>query len=153
MLVIIFQSCKKENKIISNDNILSNFNSPQHLESYKYNVCGKEFMLEEAITDVQRAKGLMFREPLANGKGMIFLFNSSSILSFWMKNVSFDIDILYFDENKKLINFHTMKGTSVLQSTKSLPSYKSSKKAKYAIEISPHIAKLFVEKKCSFKKI
>jgi uncharacterized membrane protein (UPF0127 family) len=41
---------------------------------------------EVAISDEQRAQGLMFREKMAPGEGMVFRFPESRHLCMWMKN-------------------------------------------------------------------
>jgi uncharacterized membrane protein (UPF0127 family) len=51
----------------------------------------------------------MFRESLAAGRGMLFLFPKPSVEGFWMKNCNFPIDIVWMDPNRKVIfvNAHT----------------------------------------------
>ncbi|HII71427.1 TPA: DUF192 domain-containing protein [Candidatus Woesearchaeota archaeon] len=44
-----------------------------------------------------RMKGLMGREPLAPREGMLFIFERPQQTDFWMKNVSFPIDIIWAD--------------------------------------------------------
>ena len=41
------------------------------------------------------AQGLMFRESLAPGAGMIFLFDTPEPRSFWMKNCHFPLDMVF----------------------------------------------------------
>jgi len=40
---------------------------------------------EVARTPAERERGLMFRESLAKGRGMLFVFPEAQIRSFWMK--------------------------------------------------------------------
>ena len=51
----------------------------------------------------------MFRESLAPGRGMLFLFPAPSVEGFWMKNCNFPIDIVWMDPGRKVIyvNAHT----------------------------------------------
>ena len=51
----------------------------------------------------------MFRESLASGRGMLFLFPSPSFEGFWMKNCNFPIDIVWMNPDRKVIyvNAHT----------------------------------------------
>lgn len=62
-----------------------------------------EFRLEVADTPAARAKGLGGRQGINPGEGMLFVFDTPDIECFWMKDVSFSIDILWFDADKKLI--------------------------------------------------
>ena len=63
---------------------------------------GATYALEIAATPALREEGLMFRESLAAKHGMIFLFPSPSVQSFWMKNCNFAIDILWMDAARKV---------------------------------------------------
>src|SRR4030042_4940512 len=52
---------------------------------------------ELAVSDQQRAQGLMFREKINEDQAMLFIFEEEDIHSFWMKNMRFAIDILWLD--------------------------------------------------------
>ena len=44
------------------------------------------FTVEIADTDASRARGLMFRQRLPEGRGMLFDFGQPRPVSMWMKN-------------------------------------------------------------------
>ena len=58
-----------------------------------------------ADTDKKRTLGLSGLEkfPPQSG-GMIFIFDEPDYLSFWMKDMKFPIDIIWFDESKRIVN-------------------------------------------------
>jgi uncharacterized membrane protein (UPF0127 family) len=56
-----------------------------------------EFMVEIADDDAERERGLMFRPPLADDRGMLFEFPDSAERSFWMRNTPSSLDIIYID--------------------------------------------------------
>jgi uncharacterized protein len=58
---------------------------------------------ELAYTDASRSRGLMFRESLSPDAGMLFLFPSLEIQSFWMKNTLIPLDILWLNERKEVV--------------------------------------------------
>lgn len=94
----------------------------------------KVIIVEVAETSDQHAQGLMFRQKLKNNEGMLFIFNDEQVREFWMKNTLINLDIGYFDKNKKLIDIQQMKAvTSILQTD--LPTYPSKQPAMYALEM------------------
>ena len=69
-------------------------------------ICFKDACVESEIADSQdkRAKGLMFRESLASGRGMFFVFPRQDRYSFWMKNMRFALDIIWIGEDKSVVD-------------------------------------------------
>ena len=59
---------------------------------------------EIADTMKKRAEGLMYRDHLANGRGMLFTFDQAQPWTFWMKNTKIPLDIIYFDHDRKLVS-------------------------------------------------
>lgn len=109
--------------------------APQQLAVDNFTVCGKAVKLEMARTNRERAVGLMERDELPVGHGMVFVFDHPENLAFWMKNVPFDIEIGYFDPKGVLVSHLLMKGTSPLMREETLPRYESGKPAQYAVEL------------------
>lgn len=86
--------------------------------------------LEVANSPAKRQKGLMFVESLEENTGMFFIFDSLEDLSFWMKNTPLSLDLIYLDQNLKVVNFHK---NTIPNQTEIL--YRSDQPAKYAIEV------------------
>lgn len=100
---------------------------------------GAEIQLGDKILDVEiadtvetRAKGLMFREELCEDCGMLFVYETPQVLSFWMKNTRIPLSIGFFDEKQILLQVLDME----VAKTEPLPFYKSHKKAQYALEVN-----------------
>ena len=62
------------------------------------------FKVEIADTDVERAKGLMYRESLPRDRGMLFQFDEMAERSFWMKNTYIPLDIIYIASDGKIVS-------------------------------------------------
>ena len=115
--------------LIVEQKIFSQGNLNQVLSKKTIKIGGKEIYVEIADKVETRKKGLMFRRMIRKNEGMLFIFKVKKQLYFWMKNTSIPLDIGFFDEKRKLIEFKEMFPYS-------LKVTKSSQKAKYAIELN-----------------
>ncbi len=57
--------------------------------------------LEVAQTPQQQSKGLMFREALADNRGMFFPFREARLTSFWMYQVPVSLDMVFLKQQQK----------------------------------------------------
>ena len=54
--------------------------------------------IDLARTEEERAQGLSGRERLAEDEAMLFIFPKPGMYGFWMKEMNFDLDIIWLDE-------------------------------------------------------
>jgi len=59
--------------------------------------------VEIAKNDSARITGLSSRKTLYSKKGMLFVFTDMSYRSFWMKDMFFPIDMIFFDDNWRIV--------------------------------------------------
>ncbi len=79
-----------------------------------------EVELEVATKPVDLEMGLMFRKEMAKDHGMLFeMGHTPAPTSFWMKNTYISLDIIYIDENGRIINIARK---AVPKSLTSIPS-------------------------------
>ena len=64
----------------------------------------KTFWVLVADTLEKRALGLSGREKLPSEHGMLFAFGKLGDYPFWMKDMNFAIDILWINENEKIVH-------------------------------------------------
>lgn len=57
-----------------------------------------------ADTEPRRVRGLMFQDQLPYDQGMIFVFDEPGLYSLWMLNMQFSLDMIWFDENGKVVH-------------------------------------------------
>lgn len=62
------------------------------------------FRVEVAATQMDQAKGLMFRTQLGPYEGMIFPRDPYSQASFWMKNTPLSLDIIFVGTDGRISN-------------------------------------------------
>ena len=73
--------------------------------------------LEVADTDATRTKGLMYRAALADGEGMLFVFDDTREHGFWMKNTFIPLDMIFIDDDLRVVGVHAR---AVPQSTETV---------------------------------
>lgn len=61
------------------------------------------FSVEMATTDEERAKGLMYRKELPDGRGMLFDFTPEQTISMWMKNTYISLDMIFIGGDGRVI--------------------------------------------------
>ncbi|MBA7654407.1 hypothetical protein ES703_62285 [subsurface metagenome] len=91
-------------------------------------LAGERFRVEVARTPGQRQKGLMFRQSLGEREGMLFVFETDSRLSFWMKNTPLQLSLAFISSPGEILEIVDME-------PRSLKSVRSKRSARYALEL------------------
>lgn len=91
-------------------------------------VGGQEVTVEVADTPALRERGLMYRDSLPPGHGMLFVYAEPQILNFWMRNTRIPLDIAYIDRGGTIVDIQHMEPQSDEQHVSSEP-------ALYALEM------------------
>ena len=95
---------------------------------------GQRFQVEIADNDEERARGLMFRESMDEGRGMLFIHDDQQPLAYWMKNTKIPLDILYFDSGKHLVS--QQRDVPPCSLGNRCPPYPSDAPALYVLELN-----------------
>jgi uncharacterized protein len=90
---------------------------------------------EVADTSEKRSQGLMLRSFLSDKEAMIFCFNESSYLEFWMFNTSIPLTIIFLNNQKKIVDIQDMRPCREMNPDLCI-TYRSREPAKYAIELN-----------------
>jgi uncharacterized membrane protein (UPF0127 family) len=85
-------------------------------------------VVEVAATETERNRGLMFRKTLADGRGMLFVFETDQRVSFWMKNTSLPLSLAYLASDGTILQILDLKPFS----EEPRPSERS---IRYALEV------------------
>jgi uncharacterized membrane protein (UPF0127 family) len=59
--------------------------------------------VEIARSEAERQRGLMYRQSLEPGRGMIFLWDRPERLKFWMKNTYIPLDMIFIASDKHVV--------------------------------------------------
>lgn len=83
-------------------------NRAHALPSVVLQVGSQSVEVELALRPEEQAKGLMYREALAEMRGMLFSFPQDRILRFYMKNTLVPLTIAYLDKTGTIRELHDM---------------------------------------------
>lgn len=99
------------------------------------------FEIEIASDFDSRRTGLGGRTELKAGTGMLFVHPATAVYSYWMKDVSFPIDMVYIDYGGKVASLHRMKPQARLEGEEPvkyelrLKQYSSNHPVNFALEL------------------
>ncbi|PLS80582.1 hypothetical protein CYG49_04920 [Candidatus Saccharibacteria bacterium] len=64
----------------------------------------RSIALDVADTADEREKGLSGTAQLQSNRGLLFVFEDTGYWSFWMKDMNYSIDIIWFNESRRVIH-------------------------------------------------
>jgi uncharacterized membrane protein (UPF0127 family) len=82
-----------------------------------------------ASTPDQRATGLMFRQEMPQGEGMLFVFEEATPQCFWMKNTLLPLTAAFIADDGTIVNLANMKPQTT-------DSHCSAKPVRYVLEMN-----------------
>ena len=89
--------------------------------------------VELMIKEPDRAMGLMFRDSLPQDRALLFVFDTLDFHPIWMKNCRFPIDIVWLNEQRKVVHVEA----SVPPCKQDpCPTYQSLQRAAYVVELN-----------------
>lgn len=93
--------------------------------------------VEVASDDATREEGLMYRDHLADDRGMIFLFPQPGEYPFWMKNTLIPLDMIWMDGEHRIVHI-----ASNVQPCRAdpCPNYPPNAKASSVLELAAGVA-------------
>ncbi len=89
-----------------------------------------------------RKKGLSKIDSLPFTEGMIFVFENKGPYAFWMKDMKFAIDIIWIDENKRVVDIAANVAPEPGRGDDELTLYRPGGEALYVLEINAGLSAL-----------
>jgi uncharacterized membrane protein (UPF0127 family) len=110
-------------------NILDGWNTFQDRFSKRLIINNSPLSVEIAGDDESQSMGLKHRQSLGQNSGMLFVYRSPRLLSFWMKDTYIPLSIAFINQDGKIANIKHMK-------PRSEESISSDQPCKYALEVN-----------------
>ena len=101
---IVFTSCKGENKTEIKTEVID-FTKEGELSIFKKDSILVNLDIEIAETDYETETGLMYRESMEEKQGMLFIQDEFKVQNFYMKNTQISLDLIFIDDNLKVVSF------------------------------------------------
>jgi uncharacterized protein len=95
-------------------------------------------LAEIAATQEARLRGLMFRDNLPDGHGMLFVYPQSDYWNFWMKNTKMPLDIIWLDETRRIVHIVNKAEPCISEPCR---IYVPTDRAAYVLELSSGMSK------------
>jgi uncharacterized membrane protein (UPF0127 family) len=99
---------------------------------------GKKILAESARTETMMMRGMMFRDSLAEDRGMLFTHGEPGNFSYWMFQVKIPLDILWLGPNKRIVEIVE---NAAPCPAKPCPGYGGKERALYVLELAGGSAK------------
>jgi len=99
------------------------------LQTIEIELGGQVFRVEVARTPEDKKAGLMHRQKLGRRRGMLFVYEVDSPMSFWMANTYIPLSIAFVDRQGTILQIEDMEPLD-------LTTVKSRIAARYALEVN-----------------
>jgi len=97
---------------------------------------GTKILAETMVRDMDLTRGMMFRDALPPGRGMILMFPKEDRHPAFTYNVRVPLDILWMDKDQRLVEISENLPPCTLKSAKACPTYGGKLASKYALELN-----------------
>jgi uncharacterized protein len=78
--------------------------SQSYRNDLNVNLANENFNAEKVSTEAERNLGLSGRSCIGDEQAMLFVFDAEGRHGFWMKDMNFNIDIVWLDKDKKVVH-------------------------------------------------
>jgi uncharacterized membrane protein (UPF0127 family) len=103
---------------------------------------GQEIRAEVEINPIDMQKGMMFRNELPRGRGMLFIHNKPGLYAYWMYQVRIALDMIWMDSNRRIVEIAADVPPCKTKASQ-CPNYGGHEQAQYVLELSGGEAKRY----------
>jgi uncharacterized protein len=97
---------------------------------------GTKLVCETMRYDIDLTRGLMFRDPLPPGRGMLFVYQKEEPHTHFMYQVKFPIDTIWMDREQRIVEIVPDMPPCGPKAAHECPTYGGKTISRYALEVS-----------------
>lgn len=97
---------------------------------------GTEITAELVRTREEQGQGMMFRKQLRADEGMLFPFEEMAPRAFWMFQTIIPLDIVWLDDNKRIVEVSERTPPCLATDPKECPTYGGAAHSIYVLELA-----------------
>lgn len=94
---------------------------------------GKQIRAEVVINPADMQRGMMFRDSLPQGRGMLFIHQNPGTYAYWMYQVRIPLDIIWMDSNRRIVE---ISANTPPCPGKECPTYGGHETARFVLELA-----------------
>jgi uncharacterized membrane protein (UPF0127 family) len=112
--------------------INNNFSKKLEVSNIKYVKISDVFVkVDLALTREEQERGLSVKKYMKDDEGMLFVFKKSAKYNFWMKDMSFPIDIIWINDKMRVVYIEKNVKADTYPQT-----FGSNQEARYVLEVN-----------------
>jgi len=96
---------------------------------------GQKILAEMMRTELEMARGMMFRDSLASDRGMLFLHGLPGNWTYYMFQVKIPLDIVWMDNGKKIVEISANTPPCKSASARECALYGGHEKSQFVLEL------------------
>jgi uncharacterized membrane protein (UPF0127 family) len=98
---------------------------------------GGELIRAEVMTNpADMARGMMFRDELPRGRGMLFIHQTAGTYTYWMYQVKIPLDIIWMDSDRRIVEISANTPPCDGKPRTECPSYGGNARSQYVLELA-----------------
>jgi uncharacterized membrane protein (UPF0127 family) len=95
---------------------------------------GREVRAEVVMKPADMQRGMMYRESLPVGQGMLFIHTKPGNFAYWMYNVKMPLDIVWMDDDRRVVEV-VANAQPCKTKASECPNYGGQMLARYVLEL------------------
>jgi uncharacterized protein len=97
---------------------------------------GSKMLADTMLQQLDLTRGMMFRDSMAQDRGMLFVYAKEQKTPFWMYQVKLPLDIIWMDKSRHIVEIVPNAMPCTTKKSSECPLYGGSADALYVLELN-----------------